>query len=370
MSWPDFTSFYRDDSSLITQRLRAAPCLATEASIARLQQGLDRVATDPARWIVQFGECAESYEILPLAYAEGYGRLIEELSVSYPGALALLRLAGQWTKPRSASREVFYGQVFPSYRGDGVHEADPWRRHPGSFTRLFQGYEQAAKLRQALPSVSFSHEALHGTYEVALTRPCETETFHGRNFASSAESVWLGHRSLLGGASSLTSWAGGLINPVGLKLGPGSDPEVICGLLQSWQRAEDSPWRCMAILRFGLAHRDSLERMVAYLAAHAPPMLWLCDPMHGNGWVDSQGMKRRDCGTMAEEIECTRDNLRRHGQRLHGIHLEVAPFAVQECLDPGENPLLLSARHYRSLCDPRLSPMQASRLLATIHPWT
>lgn len=109
--------------------------------------------------------------------------------------------------------------------------------------------------------------------------------------------------------------------------------------------------------------------MEQHLAAHISavqqsghPVVWICDPMHGNTLTSSTGLKTRHFGTIISELTAC---LRIHaecGSTLNGVSLEFTGelsedgFSVTECLggsmELAEEELSL---RYQSFCDPRLN---------------
>lgn len=116
-------------------------------------------------------------------------------------------------------------------------------------------------------------------------------------------------------------------------------------------------------------HISFLLQVEQHLAAHISavqqsghPVVWICDPMHGNTLTSSTGLKTRHFGTIISELTAC---LRIHaecGSTLNGVSLEFTGelsedgFSVTECLggsmELAEEELSL---RYQSFCDPRLN---------------
>jgi 3-deoxy-7-phosphoheptulonate synthase len=96
------------------------------------------------------------------------------------------------------------------------------------------------------------------------------------------------------------------------------------------------------------------------LAKRRAAALWICDPMHGNGTVLSDGLKTRSFDAILEELEATCEVFERAGVPLGGVHFELTGEDVAECLGGAagvrEEDL---RRHYASPCDPRLNYRQS-----------
>jgi len=96
-------------------------------------------------------------------------------------------------------------------------------------------------------------------------------------------------------------------------------------------------------------------------------VLWVCDPMHGNGETLASGVKTRRFSNIRSEIEQSFDLHAAAGTRLGGVHLELTGEDVTECLG-GARALCEQdlTRAYRSTVDPRLNYEQALELGLTI----
>jgi 3-deoxy-7-phosphoheptulonate synthase len=97
------------------------------------------------------------------------------------------------------------------------------------------------------------------------------------------------------------------------------------------------------------------------------PVLWVCDPMHGNTESLDNGVKTRRFANIAGELEQAFDAHAAAGTRLGGVHLELTGENVTECLGGARDlaPADL-ARAYRSSVDPRLNYEQSLELAMLI----
>jgi 3-deoxy-7-phosphoheptulonate synthase len=212
-----------------------------------------------------------------------------------------------------------------------------------------------------------SHEALLLPYEEALTRrtdlPGASAAGGGSGwFGASAHLLWLGERTRqLDGAH--VEYLRGLANPVGVKIGPGASGDDVLRLLHAIDPARQ-PGRVVLITRMGAGQ----------LAAHLPPLLaavrdaghpvvWSCDPMHGNTVTSRHGVKTRDFDRIVQEV---REFFAAHAQAgtvAGGLHVELTGQDVTECRGGGQNLTddSLQAR-YTSACDPRLNGSQSLEL--------
>lgn len=93
------------------------------------------------------------------------------------------------------------------------------------------------------------------------------------------------------------------------------------------------------------------------------PVIWLCDPMHGNTVTTPDGHKTRLLPTMADEVQSFCRAVTLSGGIAGGLHLEVTPDNVSECA-PDLRVLDGPAIRRTTLCDPRLNPEQAVSLVS------
>lgn len=249
---------------------------------------------------------------------------------------------------------------------------------------------------QQLRRVDFytSHEALLLPYEEALTRRADgilatsdalpmpsipgvwdglpqtgaTDSASAPSyFAASAHMLWLGERTRqLDGAH--VEYLRGIINPVGVKIGPQATTRQVLELVQVLNPQRE-PGRLLLITRMGagtLAQRlPDLVAAVrdAYVNQAASPVIWCCDPMHGNTITTSTGLKTRDFTRIVQEV---REFFAVHAQAgtvPGGLHVELTGQDVTECRGGAQqlDDTLLHTR-YTTACDPRLNGSQSLEL--------
>ena len=373
-------------------------------------------------FVLQAGDCAESFNAFSPDLIRDQLKVILQMAVvlTYAGGLPVVkvgRIAGQFAKPRSADMEERDGVSLPSFRGHmvnaidfeaGARSADPTRLlrayyqsavtlnllrafTKGGFADLSQvhawnlefvasspegrRYESvAAEIDRAmrfmgacgidldaepqLHEVDFytSHEALILGYEEALSRE---DSLTGEWYDCSAHMLWIGERTRqLDGAH--VEFLRGVGNPVGCKLGPsvsGEDAVAICEALNP----DRVPGRLTLISRMGAAKvRDALAPIVEAVRDSGHPVVWACDPMHGNTFTSTTGHKTRHFDDILEEIRGYFEVHRSLGTWPGGIHIELTGTNVTECLGGGDR---LEADHldtrYETMCDPRLNGRQS-----------
>ncbi|EKM54944.1 uncharacterized protein PHACADRAFT_93861 [Phanerochaete carnosa HHB-10118-sp] len=232
-------------------------------------------------------------------------------------------------------------------------------------------YEKGGS-RSVLGEVDFytSHEGLMLNFEEAMTHAftlpdsSKPESEGPRPTAfynTSAHFLWIGDRTRqLNGAH--VEYFRGIRNPIGIKVGPSMQDEELIRLLDIVNPDKESG-RVTLITRYGAAKVEKhLPGHITAVQRSGHPVIWICDPMHGNTLTSSTGLKTRHFGTIISELTAC---IRTHagvGSRLGGVSLEFTGeltedgFSVTECLGGSmglaEEELGL---RYQSFCDPRLN---------------
>jgi 3-deoxy-7-phosphoheptulonate synthase len=366
--WPDQVALDRVESELAD-----LPALTTEDEVVDLARGMALVA-DGTGLLLQGGDCAERFhEAVPDVIRRKVDHLQGLAAMMRAGsgldAVAVGRLAGQYGKPRSSPFEPDpdeAGRMMASYCGDAVNDPapDPVSRVPDP-RRLRTAYDcSQIVLREVRRSwsgkplqerVYVAHEMLLVPYE----RPLVRAGVRGA-FSAATHFGWIGERTReLHGAH--LALAMGVHNPVGVKVGPTASPDDVVALTHALNPG-GIPGRLTLIVRHGAKDVDRLlPPLVSTVARHGAPVVWLCDPMHGNG-IKLHGVKTRLMDAMLAEVTGFVRTLAAHGRRPAGLHLELTPDPVTECVSgPAAEP---SFPDYRSTCDPRLNPEQSATLIA------
>ena len=412
--WPDEAALER-----ALKQLGALPPLVFAGEARQLTASLAEVA-DGKAFLLQAGDCAESFGefsadairdklkvILQMAVVLTYGAGVPVVKVG--------RIAGQFAKPRSSPTEIVGDQVLPSFRGHMVNsdEADPAARVPDP-QRLIDAYHQSAatlnllraftkggfadlsqvhtwnqqfvatsaegrryeaiaseidramrfmracgivlQSEARLQEVDFytSHEALLLGYEEALTR---LDSLTGDWYDCSAHMLWVGDRTRDPDTAHVAFLAG-VHNPLGCKVGPEATPDDLVRLCERLD-PHRSPGRLTLISRMGADRiADALPPLLRAVRDAGHPVVWACDPMHGNTFVSPGGRKTRHFDDVMTEIERFFAACRDEGTWPGGVHVELTGDDVTECLGGAEEILDLELR-YTSACDPRLNGRQS-----------
>lgn len=350
----------------VTRTLTTMPPLVSRAECAQLTEAVAKVAVGEG-FLLQGGDCAERFcESSPaevrakLAQLYGLAEVVRQATGTV--TVPLGRLAGQYGKPRSAPYERSDdGTVVHAYRGDAVN--DLGARHPDP-TRLLRAHECADRVlrvvreswrgRDPLERAYVSHEALLLDYERPLVR---------HDYAASAHSVWIGERTRrLDGPH--VAFAGTIANTVGVKIGPSITPAEAVRLSRLLN-PEGREGRLVFIVRLGSTRvRSLLPEIVGEVSRRGMPVVWLCDPMHGNTTRIGSGPKTRPMEAILEEVVAFVRTLRAQRGHPAGLHLEMTPDDVTECVTtprpfwrPPELP------RYHTACDPRLNAAQAAQVV-------
>lgn len=417
--WPD-----DNELNAVLKEISELPPLVFAGEARTLKSKLARVCNGEAL-LLQAGDCAESFSALSANSIRDKLKVILQMAVAltYSTGLPVVkvgRIAGQFAKPRSSPTETKDDLELPSFRGHIVNDTD---FNAGARTanpkRLLMAYNQSsatlnllraftsggfADLTQvhswnqqfvanspagaqykeiadgitnalafmracgitsedhpALHEVDFytSHEALLLGYEEALTR---NDSMSGDWYDCSAHMLWIGERTRrLDGAH--IEFLRGVENPLGCKLGPTATTEdaiKLCEILNPKQ----IPGRLTFITRMGASVIDNkLPELVGAVQDSDHPVVWACDPMHGNTYTAESGLKTRNFSDVVDETKKFFHIHRSIGTWAGGIHVELTGDNVTECVGGAEN---LSdddlALRYETMCDPRLNASQSLEL--------
>ena len=418
-NWPDEAAYDR-----ALKQIASMPPLVFAGEARSLQANLAKVAAGNA-FLLQAGDCAESFEEFSADNIREKLRVILQMAVvlTYSMGVPVVkvgRIAGQFAKPRSSDTEVIGDLEIPSFRGHIVNDATATSagRIPDP-DRLVQAYHQSAStlnLVRAFTKGGFaaldrvhawnqefvasspegqrydamaveidralrfmraigmdtesnpnlrevdvwtSHEALLLGYEQALTRRDSTT---GNWYDCSAHMLWIGERTReLDGAH--VEFLRGVGNPIGCKVGPSMTGEEIIALCEALNPAM-IPGRLTLITRMGAERiEDGLRPLLRAVKDSGHPVVWACDPMHGNTITSESGRKTRHFESVIAEIEGFVRAHRAEGTWPGGIHVELTGEDVTECLGGGDALTDADLDHrYETICDPRLNARQGLEL--------
>ena len=142
---------YGDEKELnsVLSKLKSFPPLVFAGETRHLKQQLAEVV-DGKAFLLQGGDCAESFAEFNPDHIRDYFKVMLQMSLvlTYSASLPVVklgRIAGQFSKPRSAPTEKQGDIELPSYLGDNINgiEFTEKARKPDP-KRLFKAYSQAA----------------------------------------------------------------------------------------------------------------------------------------------------------------------------------------------------------------------------------
>jgi 3-deoxy-7-phosphoheptulonate synthase len=414
--WPDADALKHAEAQLST-----LPPLVFAGEARRLTSQLGDVAGGQA-FLLQAGDCAESFAEFSADSIRDKLKIILQMAVAltYAAGVPVVkvgRIAGQFAKPRSNSTERVGDVELEVFRGhmvnDDAFEADARRPDPrrlvaayhqsastlnllraftkGGFADLSQvhrwnqqfvatsaeglRYERVASeidralrfmaacgidlvAEDGLHQVDFwtSHDALILPYEEALTRQ---DSLSDDWIDCSAHMLWIGERTRqIDGAH--VEFMTGIINPVGVKIGPDCSPDDVLALCEKLN-PQRTPGRLTLISRFGADKIEALlPALVGAVEGAGHPVVWTCDPMHGNTFSSEGGRKTRRFDDILAELRSFFRVHREEGTWPGGVHVELTGDDVTECLGGAEEIFEgdLGVR-YTTTCDPRLNARQS-----------
>ena len=411
--WPDPAALRAASAAL-----SALPPLVVPSEVDTLTERLAQVSRGEA-FLLQGGDCAETFAgatepalratlktLLQMAVVLTYGASVPVVKVG--------RLAGQYAKPRSAPTDAL---GLPVYRGDMINDLAPTeearRPDPGRLLRAYQtaahtlnliravatggesdldrvhdwnkdfvrtspaGARYEALAREISRALDFmracgvrddslhgvelfcSHEALILEYERALTRPGVSRR---GAYDLAGHFVWVGDRTRARGGAHI-DFVSRIANPIGMKVGPTAKPEEVAELVERLD-PDATPGRLTLIARMGNRRvLDALPPVIEKVTATGRPVVWQCDPMHGNTVESASGYKTRHFERIVDEVRGFFEVHRTLGTHPGGIHVELTGEDVTECLGGAQEIQDADlAGRYETACDPRLNTQQALEL--------
>jgi len=199
-----------------------------------------------------------------------------------------------------------------------------------------------------------SHEGLLLNYEEALTKKVKDSHYNlGTHF------LWIGDRTRdIKGAH--VEYFRGIANPVGVKVGPSMKPNELVELVSILNPNKEAG-KLTIITRYGSSNVEKyLTEHIRAVKETGIPVLWVCDPCHGNTEVTPSGLKTRNVEKMMQELLLSFDVHKKEGTRLGGAHLELTGDNVTECVGgSAELDVHSLSTAYETFCDPRLNYTQS-----------
>jgi len=389
------------------------PSVITPQEVLKLKETLADVYNGKG-FILQVGDCAERFadcNVEAVQHKVLFYDLLGNLftKVAKTPAVVIGRMAGQFAKPRSETFEQVDGKKVYSFKGENVNGFHPHERTPCP-KRLTEGHfksigvmnhirqlkhaevscqhflEKVKKVNQEyfkdtndftepLPieekskverDVYVSHEALMLDYEESQVKIEEN-----KHYNLSAHFLWIGMRTnMVDGAH--VEFFRGIENPIGIKLSKEvaateEDLKKLTDMIKMLNPKNEAG-KLVLIARFGARYVEAtMPKVLKAILDEGLKVLWVIDAVHGNTQKVGN-FKTRKLEDVREEIITGIKVFRAFGARLHGVHLELTPEEVTECLggscfEVREEDL---GRNYTSLCDPRLNFSQSIELINAV----
>ena len=121
------------------------------------------------------------------------------------------------------------------------------------------------------------------------------------------------------------------------------------------------PGRLVLVSRMGADRiATSLPPLLRDVQLSGHPVVWMCDPMHGNTFQHASGYKTRDFDDVMRELHGFFDACDATGVWPGGVHVELTGENVTECLG-GTHAVrgVDLEERYETSCDPRLNARQS-----------
>ena len=406
--------------------LSRLPPLTTSWEVDALKDEIAKAQRGEA-FVLQGGDCAETFDECTSENIVAKLKILLQMSLVMlygmkKPVVRVGRMAGQYAKPRSADTETRDGITLPSFRGDLVNRIpftaedrvpDPqlilrgYERsaltlnfvrslidggfadlhHPEYWDIEWVGHSAMAEeyhgiVKSISNSLDFletvsgrelhrtqradiyaAHEGLHLHYEQSQTRFLDRRD---RWYDLTTHFPWIGMRTAAMDGAHIEFFRG-IANPMGVKIGPGMTRVWLQELIAALN-PNDEPGRLTLIHRFGAKSiEEHLPDLINAVRETGSPVLWVCDPMHGNTESTADGTKTRRFENVVSELESAFRIHQSMGSILGGVHLELTGENVTECtggargLTDGD-----LTRAYKTTVDPRLNYEQAMEVAMRI----
>jgi 3-deoxy-7-phosphoheptulonate synthase len=406
------------------QELRKFPDLVSFDEVEDLKNDLAKVSRGEA-FLLQGGDCAESFEEFSHGNVRGYFRTILQMTIALMYGLKkpvvkVGRIAGQYAKPRSDDFETIGGVSLPSYRGDNVNDiefnaearkCDPQKlikayfhsaatlnyirslalggyaslKNVNSWNEEFaSSLSQKGHIEQIITSInqalSFIESCGLNSKEFLQLNSAKFYTSHEalllnyeqqftRNLAGtnkhydlSAHLLWIGDRTR-GLGDAHVEFMRGIENPIAFKVGPSISEDDLIKLIDILN-PQNIAGKITLISRMGAGKVESLlPKLVERVKAEGRTVIWSCDPMHGNTVKSSTGYKTRKFDDILSEIKSFLRIHKSIGTYAGGVHFEMTGQDVTECLGGNQQISEINLQdRYHTHCDPRLNSSQSLEL--------
>lgn len=423
---PNYTN--AEELAKVEDKLSHLPPLVSLDEVENLKAELSNVTNGNA-FLLQGGDCAESFEEFSATNVKGFFRTIMQMTIALMYGLnkpvvKVGRIAGQYAKPRSQDNETINNITLPSYRGDIINSMDfnenSRRANPEKLVEAYfysaaslnhlrclalGGYGNLEKVNKWNEEFAHSLNSKKNTEEVIgkinetlrFIKSCGLElkdlpqlttasfyTSHealllnyeqaftkqdketNKFYDLSAHMLWIGDRTR-DPKGAHVEFMRGISNPIAFKVGPSISKDDLLQLLDILN-PNNEDGRITLISRMGKDKvQDHLPHLVKAVKDAGKKVIWSCDPMHGNTIKSSNGYKTRKFDDILSEITSFFQIHKAEGSYAGGVHFEMTGKDVTECLGGNQeiSEKTLSDR-YHTHCDPRLNSSQSVELAFAI----
>lgn len=426
-SWRDkkpniYIQKYKNEKELrkVEEKLKKYSPLVSGSECEDLKRQLRDVSYG-RRFLLIGGDCAESFHSTT-NYTRDMYRILLQMGIflSYSNGLPttkISRIAGQYAKPRTCNIEILSdGKEIESYKGDIINdisiekrEADPKRMLEAYYKSVqilnllrsfsFGGYANVHNIENWKLDNSFStlnkrydkyikdslrfmkgldlnidnpiftqtkiftgHESLLLNYEESLTRE---DTMLKKIYGCSSHFLWVGERTRDLDSPHI-EYLRGIHNPIGIKISHKIRNEELVTLIKLLNPNNENG-KITLITRFGIHKiKDHLPRLIETIEKNNLSVIWCCDPMHGNTKKLNNGIKTRYYNDILDELLEFFKIHKEKGTIPGGVHLEMTPDMVTECIDYNSVHEGNINDIYKSNCDPRLNANQSITLISEL----
>jgi 3-deoxy-7-phosphoheptulonate synthase len=307
------------------------------------------------------GNCAENLNEPQKDNVEDIIQILQEMKKRF-GKKSLLigRMAGQYAKPRSNDTETINGIDLPVFMGEIVNSLEFTK--DGRTARpllMIKAYQQCLNTLKTINNkVWTAHEALLLDFEETLIRKKDNITY-----LSSTGLPWIGERTR-NVNSAHTEFLRGVVNPIGIKVGPNCDVEDLVKIIKTLN-PQNEKGKIILTIRMGCGKmKVELPKIINSVQLNDLNVIWISDPVHGNGKTCGKYKTRylKDIETELLEFNevCKECNVYNGG-----FHIEIGGGDIEECIGLSATEENLGKK-YETLCDPRLNREQCLYLIEKI----
>lgn len=411
---------YKDELLLkqVQKELQTKPALILPEESKELKEQL-KLAGYGKNFILMGGDCAETFDT-DVNKVKNLYKIILQMGIilthsSGKKTIKIGRIAGQYAKPRSNEKETVYGKEYYAYKGDIINSIKVENRLPDP-QRMIEAYNHSVQLLNIIRAFSsggftqlenlnnwksdnqkdndyiyskynrtmnhiqnsinfmkgldlnmkepiFSQTTLYIGHECLLL-PYEEQfvrKYQNKSYACSAHFLWIGDRTNKLNSSQI-EFVRGINNPIGLKVSSSTNPNELIKIIKLLNPNNEMGKICL-ITRFGYNRIDRyLHIFIDIIKKNELNVVWCCDPVHGNTFSISN-IKTRNTLHIKKEIKSFFEIHKSLSSIPAGIHLEMTPENVTECIDfeSSSNTSFSSFlnQNYKSNCDPRLNYRQS-----------